>query len=280
MVRAMASVDPAPGAALADRPSRARAWYDANERMILGVAGILLLLIAWEVLVATGQLNPQFSSSPSRVFKAGIGYFGSGSGLEDIKVTALEFAIGFSGAAVIGLGLGLLMGWYRRFEAVIDPIFNFAYTSPRPALFPLFVIWFGIGIESKIALVFVSTIFPVVIATAVGVKTVDRSLLNVAWSFNGSTGQVFRTIVLPSSVPHIVSGIRVGLGHALTAVIFGEMVVANMGIGYSMGVAANNFDTDLVFCGFILVGAFGVTVAELLRRVEKRLETWRPDIHR
>lgn len=265
---------------LSARRSRWRAWYDSRERLVLGISGIAFLIIGWEALVAAGQLNPQFSSSPSRVLEAGIAYFRDGSGFQDIKVTALEFAIGFSGAAVIGVGLGLLMGWFRRFEAVIDPIFNFAYTSPRPALFPLFVIWFGIGIESKIALVFVSTIFPVVIATAVGVKTVDRALLNVAWSFNGSTGQIFRTIIVPSSVPHIVSGIRVGLGHALTAVIFGEMVVANVGIGYTMGVAANTFNTDLVFCGFILVGAFGVAIAELLRRIERRLETWRPAIHR
>ena len=262
------------------RRSRWRAWYASHERLVLGISGIAFLIIAWEALVSAGQLNPQFSSSPSRVLEAGITYFGDGSGFQDLRITAVEFAIGFSGAAAIGVVLGLLMGWFRRFEAVIDPIFNFAYTSPRPALFPLFVIWFGIGIESKIALVFVSTIFPVVIATAVGVKTVDRALLNVAWSFNGSTRQIFRTIIVPSSVPHIVSGIRVGLGHALTAVIFGEMVVANVGIGYTMGVAANTFNTDLVFCGFILVGAFGVAVAELLRRIERRLETWRPAIHR
>ena len=125
-----------------------------------------------------------------------------------------------------------------------------------------------------------STVFPVAISTSVGVKTVDRNLLNVAWSFSGSTAQIFRTIVLPSSVPNIVSGVKVGLGHALTAVIFGEMVVANKGIGYAMGVAANTFNIDLVFCEFIIVGTIGLVVAEVLRRVELRLETWRPMLQR
>jgi len=255
-------------------------WCQGNQRLVLGTLGVVTLIVAWELLVFGGQLDPQFSSSPSRVLVAGIDYFSHGTGLEDLAVTARTFATGFVGAALAGIFLGLMIGWFRPFEAFIEPVFNFAYTSPRPALFPLFVIWFGIGVESKIALVFVSTIFPVAIATAVGVKTVDRALLNVAWSFNGSTLQILRTLILPSSVPHVVSGIRVGLGHALTAVIFGEMVVANKGIGYAMGVAANSFNIDLVFCGFILVGAIGLAVAELLRRVEKKLETWRPEIHR
>jgi ABC-type nitrate/sulfonate/bicarbonate transport system permease component len=255
-------------------------WNRKNERAVLGTSGILILLLLWELSAVSGLIDPQFSSSPSRIFVTGIDYFVNGTGLEDLSVTARTFAWGFLSAVGVGVILGVMLGWFRPFESFIDPIFNFAYTSPRPALFPLFVIWFGIGIVSKIALVFVSTLFPVAIATSVGVKTIDRNLLNVAWSFSGSTGQIFRTIVLPSSVPNIVSGIRVGLGHALTAAIFGEMVVANKGIGFTMGAAANTFNTDLVFCGFIVVGTIGLAVAELLRQIEKRLENWRPAIQR
>ena len=134
--------------------------------------------------------------------------------------------------------------------------------------------------ESKIALVFVSTIFPVVIATALGVKTVDRTLLNVAWSFSGTTGQVFRTIILPSSVPHIISGIHQTRPCADRRDLRRDGGVSNKGVGHTMTIAANTFNTDLVFCGFILVGAIGLIVTEALRRVERRLETWRPDIHR
>lgn len=253
---------------------------DQYQRTILGTLGVATLLVGWELSANTGLVNPRFSSSPTRVLQAGVTYFGYGSGLSDLLTTAQTFIYGFLAAVVAGVLLGISMGWFRKFESFIDPVFNFAYTSPRPALFPLFVIWFGIGIESKIALVFVSTIFPVAIATAVGVKTVDRSLLNVAWAFHATTFQILRTIVIPSSIPHVISGVRVGLGHALTAVIFGEMVVANKGIGYSMGVAANSFNIDLVFCGFFVVGSIGLLVAEILSRVEKRLETWRPAIQR
>ncbi len=258
--------------------SRLGNTFHDHQRAILGTLGVICLIVAWQFFVMVGLLDPKFSSSPSRVLVAGIDYFVQGTGLEDLEITARTFVAGFAGAAVAGILLGLLMGWFRPFEYLIDPIFNFAYTSPRPALFPLFVIWFGIGIESKVALVFVSAIFPIAIATTVGVRTLDRGLLNVARSFHASILQIVRTLVLPSSVPHVVSGIRVGLGHALTAVIFGEMVVANKGLGYSMGVAANSFNIDLVFCGFILVGTIGLLVAELLRHVEKKLETWRPEI--
>ena len=258
--------------------SRLSDFVREYQRTILGAFGVICLIVAWQFCVAIGLLDPKFSSSPSRVLSAGIEYFVQGTGLEDLEITARTFVTGFVGAAIAGILLGLLMGWFRPFEYFIDPIFNFAYTSPRPALFPLFVIWFGIGIESKIALVFVSAIFPIAIATTLGVKTLDRGLLNVARSFHASILQIVRTLVLPSSVPHVVSGIRVGLGHALTAVIFGEMVVANKGLGYSMGVAANSFNIDLVFCGFILVGTIGLAVAELLRHFEKKLETWRPEI--
>ena len=276
MAEAVATTSPAAPARVMQGPASPR----YANRMVLGAIGVFALLVSWELLVALRLLDPLFSSAPSRVFAAGVRYFTIGSGLEDLLVTVRTFSTGFFSAVLAGIVLGLLMGWFRPFEALIDPVFNFAYTSPRPALFPLFVIWFGIGVESKVALVFVSAIFPVAIGTAVGVKTVDRSLLNVARSFHGSMLQILRTVVLPSSVPHIVSGIRVALGHGLTAAVFGEMVVANKGLGYSMRVAGNNFDIDLVFCGFVVIGAIGVVAAELLRLVEKRLETWRPDIHR
>ncbi len=256
------------------------AWFANKERALLGLTGLVSVLVLWELLGRSGWVNPLFSSSPSRVLRAGISYVSTGEALADAGATLAAFGAGFLMAIVAGIMLGLLMGWYRRLEALLDPVFSFAYTSPRPALLPLIIIWFGIGLESKIALVFISALFPIVFSTATGVRTIDHAVFNVARSFSASTWQIFRTIVLPSSVPHVISGLRIALGHALTAVIFAEMVAANKGIGYAMGVAANTFNTDLVFFGFFLVGGTGVLVTEILRRIERHFERWRPDIQR
>lgn len=249
-----------------------------NERLILGSVGILSLLLAWELLAESGLVNPLFSSSPSRIFRAGVGYFRSTAAIDDGAATLTAFIWGFGGATLVGIVLGIVMGWYRRIALLFDPVFSFAYTSPRPVLLPLVIIWFGIGIESKIALVFISATFPIVFSTMTGVRTIDHALLRVAQSFSATTWQTVVTVILPSAIPHIISGVRIALGHALTAVIFAEMVVANKGIGFAMGVAANTFNTDMVFFGFFLVGGAGVLVTELLYRIERRLEKWRPDL--
>ena len=127
--------------------AQALSWKSDNQRAVLGTLGVVLLLTLWQLSVVFGFVDPQFSSSPFRIFKTGVDYFANGSGLEDLTVTASTFAWGFFTAVLAGIVLGILLGWFRPFESFIEPIFNFAYTSPRPALFPLFVIWFGIRVE-------------------------------------------------------------------------------------------------------------------------------------
>lgn len=261
------------------RRSPLQALFASSERALLGSLTIIALLVAWEVLARLDILNPIFSSSPARIVEAGVKYFRSPYAWADIRATGSTFLYGFVIASVAGIIIGVLIGWYRTLEAMFDPLISFFYTSPRPVLVPLFIVWFGIGMESKLALVIVSTIFPMIIATFAGIRTVDRNLVNVARSFNATTGQIISTIVLPSTIPQIISGLRIGLGHALTAAVFGEMVVASVGIGHTMVMAANTFNTDLIFVGFILVGTFGMLLNEIIRRVENALQKWRPDLH-
>src|SRR6202011_1913641 len=133
---------------------------------------------------------------------------------------------GFALSIIIGLPLGILMGWYRRLNMALDPFVTFFYSIPRVALTPLLIIWFGIGINSKIAVVFLGALFAIIINAAVGVRNLDPALIKAARSFGASDAQLFRTIVLPGCVPFILAGFRLGLAHALTGVVVAELIGA------------------------------------------------------
>jgi ABC-type nitrate/sulfonate/bicarbonate transport system permease component len=262
---------------------QSRQWrrlYLANERTILGALGVFLLLAAWEILARAAVVDPMFVSSPLRIWSAGVDYVGSPQFGEDVIISISELLLGFGLALLVGIPLGIMMGWYSKFNYLLDMVFSFLYASPRIALVPLFIIWFGIGMGSKVAIIFLGAVFPIVFNTLMGVKTIDPVLLNVPRSYNASDLQIFRTIVLPSSVPAIISGIRLGLGHALIGVVVGEMMAATAGVGHMMFTAGQTFQTDLVFVGLIIVAGFGVLLTSLVQILERHFDKWRVDIHK
>ncbi|MBP1154150.1 MULTISPECIES: ABC transporter permease [unclassified Paenibacillus] len=255
-------------------------WLYKNERGLLGLFGIVVVLVLWEILGRSGAIDPVFTSAPSLILVAGINYFTEGNALLDLKVSGSEFLVGFLLSIVIGIPFGIMMGWYDKINAFLDPLVNFLYSAPRIALMPVFIIWFGIDMTSKVAIIFLGSIFPIIINTIVGIRTIDPVLLNVARSHMANDFQIFRTIVLPSTVPAVISGIRLGLGHALIGIVVGEMVAATAGLGYTMHQAGASFQTDLVFFILILISGCGVLCTELLRRLERKFDKWRPELHK
>jgi NitT/TauT family transport system permease protein len=153
---------------------------------------------------------------------------------------------------------------------------NFLNALPRVALLPLIVLWVGIGIESKIMVVFLGAFFAIIMNTLYGVRTVDKRLLDVATSFKASQWRVFTTVVLPGSVPFILAGLRLGIGRALIGVIVGELYAANSGLGYMIAVATQRMQTDRLFFAVLILTLMGVVAVELLRLVEHRYQRWRP----
>lgn len=254
--------------------------YDSYERIILGGIGVVVLLLVWEIIARLKVIDLMFTSSPVKIWQAGIQYVLSESFGNDFVASGTELVLGFGLSIVIGIPLGILMGWYPKFNYLLDPVINFLYASPRIALVPLFIIWFGIDMGSKVAIIFLSSVFPIVINTLMGVKTIDPVLLNVARSYNAKDRQIFKTIILPSSVPAIISGIRLGLGHALIGVVVGEMTAATQGVGHMMFTAGQTFQTDLVFVGLIIVAGLGVVLTGLVQILEKHFDKWRVDIHK
>jgi ABC-type nitrate/sulfonate/bicarbonate transport system permease component len=261
----------------AQRASRSGFWK-RREHALLGTISMLVFLAFWEAAVAFGWVNPLFTSSPSRIVRTAIDLFADGSIWTDIQVSGLEFLIGYGAAVVIGVPLGILMGWYSRLDAVLDPFVSALYATPRIALLPLVMIWFGIGIMSKVAIVFLGAIFPILVNTITGVRTVNADFVKVARSFGSSDRQMFLTVALPSSVPLLLTGLRLGIGHALIGIVVGEMYGATHGLGFLIATAGARFQTDKVMVGIIIIAAAGVAMTELLRLIERRFERWRPSV--
>jgi NitT/TauT family transport system permease protein len=267
---------------IGSKPTAARArprklFWQRNEKWLLGSASMGLFLAFWELAVAAGWVNPLFTSSPSRIAVTAAEMFSDGSIYVHLRVSAIEFVTGFGLAILIGVPLGFLMGWYSRVNAVLDPFVSALYATPRIALLPLVVIWFGIGLGSKIVIVFLGAIFPILVNTITGVRTIDADFIKVARSFNATDRQMFLTVALPSSVPMLLTGLRLGLGHALVGIVVAEMYGASEGIGYLIAVAGARFQTDKVMVGIIIIAALGVAMTEILRYVERRFERWRPN---
>jgi ABC-type nitrate/sulfonate/bicarbonate transport system permease component len=259
-------------------PAEQKSFWVRNEHALLGAVSMATFLVFWEMAVSLEWVNPLFTSAPSRILRVGYDMFADHSIYPHLQVSGYEFAVGYGVAIALGVPLGILMGWYGRVNAVLDPFVSALYMTPRIALLPLLMIWFGIGIMSKIAIVFLGAIFPIVVSTITGVRTVNADFVKVARSFGCNDWQMFLTVALPSSVPLLLTGLRLGLGHALVGIVVGEMYGATHGLGYLIATSGARFQTDKVMVGIILIAAAGLILTEALRRIEKRFERWRPAV--
>jgi NitT/TauT family transport system permease protein len=271
------ATDAAAPASVVARPRRLprTAFYKRYEQPLLAATGVLALIALWELLPALGLVRPMFTSSPSRIVAAARWLAANGL-WNDLAISATEFSIGFSLAVLVGVPLGILLGWYRRWYALVEPLVTMLYTTPRVALLPLLILWLGIGLASKIAVVFLGALFPILINVIAGMRTIDETLLMCARSFGATDRTIFRTLALPSSVPFTLAGLRIGVGRALVGVVVGEMVASTGGIGHMMSVAGSTFQTDKVFVGIVLIATFGYAVTSVLNRLERRFDSWRP----
>jgi len=221
------------------RPSRTKQY----EPIVYGTLSVVIALTVWQ-LVANARVMPVlFLPRPWDVAQAFVKLFQTGDIWLDIGTSATEMGIGYGMAIVIGLVIGLLMGWYTRFQYALDPFVNFFYSTPRIVLIPLFIIWFGIDMPSKIAVIFLGALFPIIINTMAGVRNTEAALLRVARSFGASDALIFRRVVLPGSVPFILTGFRLGIGHALTGVVVAELIAARHGVGQLIAIAGQTFQT-------------------------------------
>jgi ABC-type nitrate/sulfonate/bicarbonate transport system permease component len=254
-------------------------FYLSQEKKLLGATGVTIFLIIWELVGNVFQLiNPMFMSAPSLIGKAAFELFSSGEIYNDLYISGTELFGGYLLSAVFAIPFGIMVGWYKKMSYIFDPFINAMNATPRVALLPLVIIWLGIGILSKVGIIFLGAVFPIMINTRDGVKTTPLNLLNAAKSFGASEWMLFKAVVLPSTIPFILSGLRQGLGRAIVGVMVGELYAATAGIGFMITVAGATFQTDKVFVGVLVFALTGMFGTEILARVEKRFDKWRPKV--
>jgi NitT/TauT family transport system permease protein len=256
--------------------SRLYKIYLNQEKKILGIAAVAVFLLIWELVGNVYQLiNPMFMSAPSLIFKAAVGLVRSGEIWNDLMISGIELFWGYLAAVVFGIPFGIMVGWYKRMSHVFDPFINAMNATPRVALLPLIIIWLGIGILSKVGIIFLGAVFSILINTRDGVKTTPYNLLTCARSFGASEWMVFKTVVLPSTIPFILTGLRLATGRALVGVMVGELYAATAGIGFMITVAGATFQTDKVFVGVGIFAISGMVLMEVLTKIERRFDKWR-----
>ncbi len=259
--------------------SRLYKFYLNQEKKVLGFIAVTIFLTIWELVGNVFQLiNPMFMSAPSLIANAAIELFRSGEIWNDLRVSSIELFWGYLLSVVFAIPFGIMVGWYKRVSYIFDPFINAMNATPRVALLPLVIIWLGIGILSKVGIIFLGAVFPMLINTRDGVKTTPANLLTAARSFGASEWQIFKSVVLPSTVPFILTGLRLGVGRALVSVMVGELYAATAGIGFMITVAGATFQTDKVFVGVLIFALSGMFLMEALSNVERRFDKWRPNV--
>lgn len=249
-------------------------WYLRFETVVLGVTGLVLFFVLWEI-VGRSMTDQGFLSMPTKVFAAFQRHAGSGQLLSDAKESLTSLGYGFGLASLVGILSGLLIGRYRWVEYTVDPYFWFFYSAPLVAFYPLLIFWLGLGQPTIIALTFLLSVFPIVANVVIGVHDVDRVLIKAAQSFGAKEWQIFTGVVLPASVPAILSGLRLGMGRALIGTIVGEFFGANAGLGFRLADYGARLRTTDLLAYVIAIMIVGVIVTQALQALENRLSVWR-----
>jgi NitT/TauT family transport system permease protein len=194
-----------------------------------------------------------------------------------MRFSGKNFLVGLSTAALSGVVLGVVIGWYRRIRLIFDPFLNALYATPRIAMIPLIIILLGIDWISKAFIVFMMAFFPILVNTVGGIRSLDADLLRAARAFCASDWQIFKTIAIPGSVPFILTGMRQGVALGLIGVVVGEMFGGSEGVGFLVAYGGQTFQTDTVFVGVIIIAASGMLLTFLTERLERRFSRWRPE---
>jgi len=242
--------------------------------------GLLSFLIAaalWEVAARYLVANPLFLSSPSAIFLRAIALCKTGVLPTHAATSFLEFASGFLVSCLLGIVGGIAMASSRTIEEYFDPWISLLYAMPTIALGPLFILWLGIGFASKVSIIVLIAVFPIIINTTIGLNSTDRSLIEMARSFGATASQIYRKIRLPSALPYIIAGCRISVARALVGVVVAELFGARSGLGYLIVTSAQLFDTAGLFVGVFTLALWGVLSVEALKWIEKRLAPWRSE---
>jgi ABC-type nitrate/sulfonate/bicarbonate transport system permease component len=266
-------VDPSAPARLTLHPGRLRS---VTPRVpILELLIPVLIVLAWQVGVWSGMLRPQIFSDPIRVAGTLGGLVTNGTLLADLLVTLQRIVLGFTIGVSAGLGLGILTGYSRFGERLLDPTIHGLRSVPAIAWIPFLILWLGIDDAPKIALVSIATFFPVYVNTYAGIRSTDQKLIELARAYRLPRSTVVTRIVLPSAVPQILVGVRLAAGISWVAAIFAEIVAGNEGLGVLLNDGRSLGRPDQMIAVMLVLAICGKATDSLIRGLERRLTGWR-----
>ena len=245
-----------------------------SARYLRKVGSTLVILVVWQALVQMGRLNELFLPAPLTVLKAMWQMTISGTLPWAVLVSLNRVVQGFVYGSLIGIVLGLLAGAVQWIEDVLDPWVAAAYPIPKSALFPLFMLWFGLGDSSKIVTITVGVLFLVLVNTVTGVKSINPLLIKAAVDLGANRFQVFLKVILPGALPNIFTGLRLGAGMALILVFITEIEATKAGLGFLLWESFQLMDTTRVFVGVVTFGVLGVASTWLLQWLERVCCPW------
>ena len=257
------------------RPQLARPRR-AGVSIALRVAGPIALLVAWWAASASGALNPAVLASPQQVASAAWQLWQSGQLQSAVGVSVLRAATGLAFGVSAGLVLGVITGFSRLGEELLDSPLQLLRALPFLSLVPLFMVWFGIGEEARVVLIAVATSFPMYVSTAGGVRAVDPKLVEAMRTFGLSRWALVREVVLPAAMPSLLSGLRLSMTLSVIALIAAEEINTTNGIGFLMAQAQTYSRTDILTVCVLLYGLLGLCVDLIVRGAERLLMPWRP----
>jgi NitT/TauT family transport system permease protein len=248
-------------------------WRYRN--VLLGGLAVVLFFAAWQAIFVVVPFNPLFISKPSLIAAGFVDLVQSGELFDDLAVSAVPFFLGLGAAVVIGVPLGIVMGWRVRVGYAFDPLMTIFYASPLVALAPLLVIFFGVGLPGKTIIVFSLAVFPFIFNACAGVRAVDRRLIDVVLSLGGGEWALYRKVLLPSVLPYVVAAARIAIGRALIGVLVGEFFAASEGVGFAISRFGDLFAIDKMFACILTVMVIAVVLTEGIRFAERSAFPWR-----
>jgi NitT/TauT family transport system permease protein len=248
-----------------------------RQNHLAGVLSVVGGLLIWELVSRGLVANALFLAAPSQIFVAIVALARTGELWHHVGISGLEFIIGYVIASVLGIALGLGMASSVRIKQITQPWISGLYATPTIALAPLFILWFGIGIWSKVLVVIFLVLFPVTINTEAGLRTTSPRLIEMLRSFGATSRQIFFKVSLPSATPFILAGLKLGIGRGLIAVVVAELFGSRAGLGRLISQSADAFNMPELFAGVIVLAAAGIAMTAGFTWLERRLVPWTGD---
>jgi NitT/TauT family transport system permease protein len=257
------------------RPGRGEGFVARNRNLLLGCLSVALFFALWQAVFLVVPFNQLFISKPSLIALGLFDLIASGGLAHDLVVSAVPFLYGFTAAVLVGVPLGIVMGWRVRVGHALDPLMTVLYASPLVALAPLVVVYFGVGVAGKAIIIFLLSVFPFIFNAAAGVRAIDRVLIDVVRALGGTEGDLYLKVILPSVLPYIIAGSRIAIGRALIGVLVAEFFAASEGIGYAIARFGDLFALDRMFACIIVIMIIAVAFTEGIRWAERAAFPWR-----